>query len=106
MNISIKRLVLKWGLTLIQVFSPTISNLFRKRQIFFTAHMISEEFLQTVPALHMEQYCTEINLINHFLSYTYIVSCSLVYLAFLSHLAVENTLFFDVKIATIEFRRL
>ena len=37
MNISIKRLLIKWGLTLIQVFSPTISNLFRKRQFYFAA---------------------------------------------------------------------
>ena len=61
--------------------------------------MIFEEFLETVLQPYvcgtLEQYCTEINiLLINFLSYIYIVSCSLVYLAFLSHLAVENIFFF------------
>ena len=44
----------------------------------------------------LEQYCTEINLLLiNLLSYTYIVSYSLVYLAFLSHLAIKITLFFS-----------
>ena len=35
MNISVKRLVIKWGLhDYLKWFSPTISNLFRKRQFF------------------------------------------------------------------------